>query len=59
MGDRRSGQRTLVGKPEVKRPLEHLDLDGLIILKCIFRKLDGNAWTGLSWFRVGTGDGSL
>ena len=30
-------------------------VDGRIILKCIFRKWDVWVWTGLSWFRIGTG----
>jgi len=30
-----------VGKPEGKRPLEDLGLDGRIILKCIFNTLGG------------------
>ena len=34
--------------------LEDPGLDGRIILKWIFMKWNG-AWTGLSWFRIGTG----
>jgi hypothetical protein len=34
-------------------------IDGRIILKWIFGKWDGWAWTGLSWFRIGTGGGLL
>jgi hypothetical protein len=30
-----------------------------IILKWIFKKWDGGAWTGLSWLRIGTGSGLL
>jgi hypothetical protein len=30
-------------------------IDGMIILRWIFRKWDG-AWTGLIWLRIGTGD---
>jgi hypothetical protein len=33
-------------------------IDGSIILKWIFKVWDG-AWTGLSWFRIGTGGGLL
>jgi hypothetical protein len=33
-------------------------IDWRIILKWISKKWDG-AWTGLSWFRIGTGGGLL
>jgi hypothetical protein len=29
------------------------------ILKWIFKKWDGGAWTGLSWLRIGTGGGLM
>jgi hypothetical protein len=39
--------------------LEYLRVDGRIIIKWIFKKWDGEAWTGLLWLRIGTGDGLL
>jgi len=35
------------------------DADGRIILRWIFRKLEGVVGTGWSWLRIGTGDGHL
>jgi hypothetical protein len=35
------------------------DVDGRIILKWMFRKLEGVVWTGWSWLRIGTGGGHL
>jgi hypothetical protein len=32
---------------------------GTIILRRIFRKWGVVVWTGLSWLRIGTGDGHL
>jgi hypothetical protein len=36
--------------------LEDLGVDGKIILKCILKTSDGEAWTGLIWLRIGTED---
>jgi hypothetical protein len=44
-----------VGRPNGKSYLEDLDVDGSIILKWIFKKWDGEAWTGLFWLRTPTG----
>ena len=49
----------LVQPKQWKDNLEDPDVDGTIILKWIFRKLDGWEWTELIWFRIGTGDGHL
>jgi hypothetical protein len=35
------------------------DIDGKIILRWIFRKLEGVVGTGWSWLRIGTGGGHL
>jgi len=39
--------------------LKDPDVDGRIILKWIFRKLDVRGWTGSSWLRIGTDGGHL
>jgi hypothetical protein len=54
---RRGIYRVLVGKPEGKSHLENTGIDGRIIFRWIFRKWDVEAWTGLSWLRIGTGGG--
>jgi len=43
------------GNPRERGQLGDPDLDGRIILQWIFRKWDIGLWTGLSWFRIGTG----
>jgi hypothetical protein len=55
MGEERWVHRVLVGKPEGKRPLGDPDVDGRIILRWMFRKLEGVVGTGWSWLRIGTG----
>ena len=46
---------TLRGRDHLGDPV----VDGRIILRWIFRKWDGWAWTGLIWLRIGTGGGHL
>jgi hypothetical protein len=59
MGEERGLHRVLVGKPEGKRPLGRSYLDGRIILRWMFRKLEGVVGTGWSWLRIETGGGHL
>ena len=51
--------RLLVGKPEGKRPLGNLGIDGWIILGRISGRWDLGIWTGLGWLRIETGGGRL
>jgi len=44
------------------RERDHLgdpDVNGTIILRWIFRKLEVGVWTGSSWLRKGTGGGHI
>ena len=50
MGEDRGVHRVLVGKQ---------DVDGRIVLRWIFRKLEGVVGTGWSWLRIGTDGGHL
>jgi len=43
------------GNPGEKDRLGDQGVDGRIILRWIFRKLDVRALTGLIWLRIGTG----
>jgi hypothetical protein len=59
MGEESGVHRALVGKPEGKSHWGDPDLDWRIILRWIFRKLEGVLKTGWSWLRIGTGVGHL
>jgi hypothetical protein len=51
--------RMLVGEPEGKSHWGNQDIDGRIILRWIFRKLEGVVGTGWSWLRIRTGGSHL
>jgi hypothetical protein len=51
MGEERGAYSVLVGRPEGRRPLGRPRHRWRIILKWIFKKWDGGAWTGLIWLR--------
>jgi hypothetical protein len=59
MGEERGVYRVLVGKPEGKRALGNLGVDGWIILGWISRRWDVGIWTRLGWPRIETGGGRL
>jgi hypothetical protein len=59
VGKRRSAYRVLVGRPEGKRPLGRLRCRWEDNIKVDVQEVRWGAWTGLIWFRTGTGDGLL
>jgi hypothetical protein len=59
MGEERGVHRVLVGKPEGKRHLGTPRRSWRIILRWIFRKLEGVVGTGWNWLRIGTGGGQF
>jgi hypothetical protein len=58
MGEDRGVHRVLVGSLRERGHSGDQDVDGRIILRWIFRKLEG-VGTGWSWLRIGTGGGHL
>jgi hypothetical protein len=59
MGVRKSACSVLVGRPEGKRPLGRPRYRWEDNIKIDLQDVGGEAWTGLIWFRIGTGDGCL
>jgi hypothetical protein len=48
-----------VRKPERKYHWGDPGVDGVIILRLIFRKCDMGVWTGSNWLRIGIVGGQL
>jgi hypothetical protein len=59
MGEERGVHRVLEGNVRERGHLGDPDVDGKIILRWIFRNLEGAVGTGRSWLRIGTGGGHL
>jgi hypothetical protein len=55
MVEKRDVYRILVGKTDGQNHLEDLGVDGIIILKRIFKKWAGATWTRLIWLSIATG----
>jgi hypothetical protein len=52
----RNASKILVGKPEGKRPVGRLGVDGKIKLEWVLGKWDGKLWSGCIWLRIRTSD---
>jgi hypothetical protein len=48
-----------VRKPEGKNYLEDPGVDGMMILRSVFRKWHMRAWIGWMWLRIGNDGGHL
>jgi hypothetical protein len=58
-GEKRGVTGFWLGDPRGRNQLEGPGLYGRIIVKWVFKKWDGETWTGLIWLRGGTGGGRL
>jgi hypothetical protein len=52
MGERCCSYRIWWGKLRERDHTECPGIDGRITLQWIFKKLHGDVWTGLGWFRI-------
>jgi hypothetical protein len=59
IGDRRCAYRVWWGDVKERNHLEDLGVDERILLKPVFKKWDGELWSGLIWPRIGTCGGLL
>jgi hypothetical protein len=59
MGEKRSAYRTLVGKPEGKRPLGRRRRRFEDNIKMDLREIRWVVWTGFIWLRIRTSGGLL
>jgi hypothetical protein len=59
MGELRNVYSRLDGKPEGKRLLGRLVVDGNVILKWIIGRQGRRVWTEFIWLRIGTSGGPL
>jgi hypothetical protein len=59
MGEKRGAYRILAGRPEGTRPLGRPTRRWEDNIKMDLQDVGWEAWTGLSWLRIGTGGGLL
>jgi hypothetical protein len=58
-GEKRGPYRILVGRTQGRRPLGRSRHRWEDNIKMVVQDVGWGAWTGLSWFRIGTGGGLL
>jgi hypothetical protein len=59
MGEGRGAYRVLVGRPEGRRPIGRPRRRWEDNVKMDLQEVGWGAWSGLIWFRIGTGGGLL